>query len=124
MRRKEMKSGLLNSTLALALAFLISVQWVMPFGEQHKAFALLPDFNFGAAGDWSGNSNAVSTAKNMVNHQVELGVGLGDYAYNTGSSAVNSWWNNVMTPLHGKFKGSLGNHDTGDKATYASLFGQ
>jgi hypothetical protein len=60
----------------------------------------------------------------MNNHNVELALGLGDYAYTTGTTAVNSWWNNLMTPLHGKFKGALGNHDTGDQAAYASSFGQ
>ena len=118
-----LKKLLLATSAALLLIFSVAAQ-IIPPQERHYAFAALPDFNFGAAGDWGAGSDASNTAKNMANHQVEMGLGLGDYAYNTGSTAVNSWWNNQMAPLHGKFKGSLGNHDVGDSATYASKFGQ
>src|SRR2546422_3189936 len=32
----------------------------------------LPDFNFGAAGDWGDNNNSGDTARNMADHGVEL----------------------------------------------------
>jgi hypothetical protein len=83
-----------------------------------------PDFNFGAAGDWGTNTNTKETANIMKSKGVELALGLGDYAYLTGSTAVKNWWDNYMTPLHGKFKGTLGNHDTTDFYTYLSKFGQ
>lgn len=108
----------------MLLIFSISAQTMLSTTDRN-ALAALPDFNFGAAGDWGRGTNAQNTAKNMANHNVELAVGLGDYAYDTGSSAVNSWWNNDISPwLGGKFKGALGNHDVDDKSTYASKFEQ
>lgn len=82
------------------------------------------EFNVGAAGDWSGSSIACKTALNMESKGVDLALGLGDYAYSSGSEGVTNWWENVMAPLHGIFKGALGNHDTQDKDAYAHYFGQ
>ena len=83
-----------------------------------------PDFSFGAAGDWSISNDAKDTADSMANHQVQLALGLGDYAYAIGSNAVNSWWEDQMAALHGTtFEGALGNHDVSDSATYVKKFG-
>jgi hypothetical protein len=60
----------------------------------------------------------------MKSKGVEVALGLGDYAYLTGSTAVNNWWNNYMAPIKGKFKGALGNHDVLDSSLYLSKFGQ
>ena len=60
----------------------------------------------------------------MYQKGVDLTLGLGDYAYSTGSAAVHDWWDNQMAPVHERFKGALGNHDTQDKSVYAQLFGQ
>jgi hypothetical protein len=60
----------------------------------------------------------------MDNMGVDLALGLGDYAYLNGSDAVNNWWENYMTPLKGKFKGALGDHDTQDSLIYLSKFKQ
>lgn len=81
-------------------------------------------FNIGAAGDWDSGTNARQTALNMDAKGVDLALGLGDYAYSTGSAGVCQWWNDQMAPLHGKIKGALGNHDTKDESLYAKLFGQ
>ena len=55
---------------------------------------------------------------------VDLTLGLGDYAYSTGSAAVQDWWDNQMAPVQERFKGALGNHDTQDQSVYSQLFGQ
>ena len=81
-------------------------------------------FNIGAAGDWASGSSAHETALSMYRKGVDLTLGLGDYAYSTGSSAVHAWWDNQMAPVHERFKGALGNHDTQDQSVYAQLFGQ
>lgn len=82
------------------------------------------EFNIGTAGDWANQKNACDTALNMVSKNVDMAIGLGDYAYSTSSKAVDVWWNNIMGSLHGIFKGALGNHDVGDESTYAKDFGQ
>jgi hypothetical protein len=81
-------------------------------------------FDIGAAGDWASGNSAHETALSMYQKGVDLTLGLGDYAYSTGSSAVHAWWDNWMAPVHDRFKGALGNHDTQDQSTYAQLFGQ
>ena len=95
-------------------------------GTGNNTYPLIDNgvFNIGAAGDWDSGSNARETALNMHEKGVDLALGLGDYAYSTGSDAVRSWWNNQMAPLHERFKGALGNHDTQDQSIYAQLFGQ
>ena len=119
-----MSDKFLVAAAALLLIVSVAAAQETRIAEMRMAFATIPDFNFGAAGDWGYNSNSKNTAKNMASHAVEQAIGLGDYAYSTGTSAVNSWWSAVMTPLHGKFKGSLGNHDVSDQAEYAKLFEQ
>ena len=81
-------------------------------------------FNIGAAGDWASGTIAHETALSMYRKGVDLTLGLGDYAYSTGSTAVHAWWDNQMAPVHGRFKGALGNHDTQDQSVYAQLFDQ
>ena len=81
-------------------------------------------FDIGAAGDWGSESDAGKTALNMHQQGVDLAIGLGDYSYQEGADNVKKWWNSQMVPLHGLFKGALGNHDTKDQATYAQLFAQ
>jgi hypothetical protein len=81
-------------------------------------------FDIGAAGDWGSESGAGKTALNMHQQGVDLAIGLGDYSYQEGAENVKKWWNSQMFPLHGLFKGALGNHDAKDQATYAQLFEQ
>jgi Big-like domain-containing protein/K319-like protein/calcineurin-like phosphoesterase family protein len=90
------------------------------------SFPVLNDgvFNIGAAGDWGSGTGAGKTALNMHEKGVDLAIGLGDYAYETGSENVRKWWNTQMAPLNGRFNGALGNHDTQDGSLYAQLFNQ
>src|SRR5687768_15315757 len=47
-----------------------------------KAYAqTVPDFNFGAVGDWGCNSNAQNTINNIVSKNTELVASLGDFSY-------------------------------------------
>src|SRR5213594_627607 len=90
------------------------------------ASGALPDFNFGAAGDWGDNNNSRDTAKNMANHGVELAILLGDLSYGSGSSEIKSWWEKDIAPLHGISVAALGNHDDISPAMmnqYHNLFG-
>src|SRR5213593_1025399 len=75
------------------------------------ASGALPDFNFGAAGDWGDNINSRDTAKNMADHGVELAILLGDLSYGSSSSEIKSWWEKDVAPLHGISVAVLGNHD-------------
>jgi hypothetical protein len=127
----KIKNKLLEAEAAkILLSFSIGVLLVLPSislqrPSQNITEAVLPDFNFGAAGDWGSGTNAAATAQNMADHGVELVVSPGDYAYLTGTDNVNSWWNNQMVPVHGKlFRGALGGHDRFDKELYAQIFKQ
>lgn len=71
-------------------------------------------FDFGAAGDFGGESNATDTAQSMVNHHVNLFVGEGDYCY---CDSDGRWWASTMKPLSSSgiiAKGSEGNHELTD----------
>src|SRR5436853_2031265 len=90
------------------------------------ASGALPDFNFGAAGDWGDNSNSRDTAKNMADHGVELAILLGDLSYGSSSSEINSWWEKDISSLHGISVAALGNHDDISSSMmnqYHNLFG-
>jgi predicted phosphodiesterase len=67
----------------------------------------LPNFNFGAVGDWGCNSNTQSTVNNIVSKNTELVLGLGDYSY---ESTANCWLN-IVDPIDHKMEISIGNHD-------------
>jgi len=118
-----LKSTILFSLLAVLMLLLPVLQYFS--SQQQFAYATtLSDFSFGTAGDWSSKTSALNTATNMKNHGVVKAIGIGDYAYLTGTSAVDSWWKKEMYPVHGIWKGSEGNHDTQDSAEYLKLFGQ
>ena len=88
----------------------------------------LSDFNFVAAGDWGNGVNAQNTINNMKLSNPELVFGLGDYAYETISGGIDSWWNRfISADLSQKWYGALGNHDndmipSGDKNNYQKKF--
>lgn len=105
----------------LSISFSISLV-IFLFSATFVASAASVDWNFGAAGDWAGGTNAKNTATNMNTRGVEVTIGLGDYAYSSGTSAVDSWWN-LISPVNNRFKGALGNHDAGDAVAYAGKFG-
>ncbi len=115
-----------NCTDGPVLLVIASLSFLIIFNIGEGIFALPVDFNFGASGDWGLGSDAINTAKNMKNHGVELVLGLGDYAYNEGGTAVNTWWNNVKTGLgnNPKWIGALGNHDVNDQTAYLNKFNQ
>ncbi|HEU4468099.1 MAG TPA: discoidin domain-containing protein [Nitrososphaeraceae archaeon] len=78
-------------------------------------------FDIGAAGDWgsSGNDNWKKTVQLMIDNNVELALGLGDYSYGTINEfkpVVDSLKEAGIT-----MKGAKGDHDSN---SYAELFGQ
>ena len=56
-------------------------------------------FNIGGAGDRASGTSAHETALSMYRKGVDLTLGLGDYAYSTGSTAVRDWWDNQIAPV-------------------------
>jgi 3D (Asp-Asp-Asp) domain-containing protein len=69
--------------------------------------ATFPDFNFGAVGDWSCNSNTANTVNNIVNKSTEIVLGLGDYSYEDTADC----WFDLVKPIESKMKIAIGNHD-------------
>ena len=81
-------------------------------------------FDIDAAGDWASGNSPYETVLNMYQKGVDLTLGLGDYAYSVAPLLCHAQWDNQMAPVHERFKGAFGNHDTQDQSTYAELFGQ
>ena len=61
------------------------------------AQAIIPDFNFAAAGDWGNGINAQNTINNIQLGNPELVLGLGDYAYESNLADITSWWNRFIS---------------------------
>jgi predicted phosphodiesterase len=96
--------------IVLSNSIIITPFFIVPPLQEHPSSAYaqtLPNFNFGAVGDWGCNSNTRSTVNNIVGKNTELVLGLGDFSY---ESTANCWLN-IVDPIDHKMKISIGNHD-------------
>src|SRR5215204_549385 len=64
-------------------------------------------FNFAAAGDWACTSKAKDTVKNIIDHDAELVLALGDLSYDSSAKC----WLKIIKPIAGKTKIVIGNHE-------------
>jgi hypothetical protein len=64
-------------------------------------------FNFAAAGDWACTSKAKDTVKNIIDHDPELVLALGDLSYDSSAKC----WLKIIKPLKEKTKIVIGNHE-------------
>ena len=65
-------------------------------------------FNFAAAGDWACTSKAKDTVKNIIDHDAELVLALGDLSYDNSAKC----WLKIIKPIEEKTKIVIGNHET------------
>ena len=120
-----------KNTAATAAAGLVIIVAILLASIQsnslQSAFSLTntpSNFSFGTAGDWGTNSDTISTSQNIVSHQVQIIIGLGDYCY---CGSPDSWWNGPLSSISHSipFKGAQGNHDADSGSSeYLKLFGQ
>ncbi|HEX2409175.1 MAG TPA: metallophosphoesterase, partial [Nitrososphaeraceae archaeon] len=64
-------------------------------------------FNFAAAGDWACTSKTKDTVKNIIDHDAELVLALGDLSYDSGAKC----WLKIIKPIAEKTKIVIGNHE-------------
>jgi hypothetical protein len=64
-------------------------------------------FNFAAAGDWACTSKAKDTVKNIIDHDAELILALGDLSYDNSAKC----WLKIIKPIAEKTKIVIGNHE-------------
>src|SRR5918994_616057 len=64
-------------------------------------------FNFAAAGDWACTSKAKDTVKNIIDHDAELILALGDFSYDSSAKC----WLKIIKPIAEKTKIVIGNHE-------------
>jgi len=64
-------------------------------------------FNFAAAGDWACTSKAKDTVKNIIDHDPELVLALGDLSYDSSAKC----WLKIIKPIEEKTKIAIGNHE-------------
>ena len=64
-------------------------------------------FNFAAAGDWACSSKAKDTVKNIIDHDSELVLALGDLSYDSSAKC----WLKIIKPIAEKTKITIGNHE-------------
>ena len=64
-------------------------------------------FNFAAAGDWACTSKAKDTVKNIIEHDPELVLALGDLSYDSSAKC----WLKIIKPVAEKTKIVIGNHE-------------
>src|SRR5215204_7491672 len=65
-------------------------------------------FNFAAAGDWACTSKAKDTVKNIIDHDAELVLALGDLSYDSSAKC----WLKIIKPIAEKTKITIGNHES------------
>ena len=68
----------------------------------------LADFNFAAAGDWGCTSDTTDTLKNIIDHDPEFVLALGDFSYEDSAKC----WLDIITPIANKTMIAIGNHET------------
>ena len=116
----------MNPFIQLILVFFLLLSEFILIVNNNNAVA--ESFNFAAVGDWGDNSETIKLAQNIDAKNVEVVLGLGDYAYEKNSNDIRSWWNNIeMVHDDEIFKGALGNaevDDGFDKNMYLELFNQ
>jgi hypothetical protein len=76
--------------------------------QTNSMAAILPDFNFAAAGDWGCNSNTNKTINSMESKNPELVLGLGDYSYRNTAGC----WLQMADSIDEKMKIIIGSHDS------------
>jgi hypothetical protein len=64
-------------------------------------------FNFAAAGDWACSSKAKDTVKNIIDHDSDLVLALGDLSYDSSAKC----WLKIIKPIAEKTKITIGNHE-------------
>src|SRR5215208_2011390 len=64
-------------------------------------------FNFAAVGDWACTSKSKNTVKNIIDHDAELVLALGDLSYDSGAKC----WLKIIKPISEKTKIVIGNHE-------------
>jgi hypothetical protein len=64
-------------------------------------------FNFAAAGDWACTSKAKDTVKNIIDHDAQLILALGDLSYDNSAKC----WLKIIKPIAEKTKIVIGNHE-------------
>jgi peptidoglycan/xylan/chitin deacetylase (PgdA/CDA1 family) len=78
-----------------------------PIVAQNAYATTLPDFNFGAAGDWGCTTDTTHTVENIISKSTELVLGLGDYSY---ASTADCWFSTTSL-LYNQTKVAIGNHE-------------
>ena len=69
---------------------------------------LTEDFNFAAVGDWDCTPDTINTVKNIMKHDPEIVLALGDLSY---SKSAQCWFD-IINPIADKTKIVFGNHET------------
>jgi len=72
-----------------------------------KSSNTIEGFNFAAAGDWACTSKAKDTVKNIIDHDPELVLALGDLSYDSSAKC----WLKIIKPIEEKTKIAIGNHE-------------
>ena len=69
---------------------------------------LTEDFNFAAVGDWDCTPDTINTVKNIMKHDPEIVLALGDLSYSKSAQC----WLDIINPVADKTKIVIGNHET------------
>jgi hypothetical protein len=81
--------------------------------QQTSNTTLTEDFNFAAVGDWDCTPDTTNTVKNIMQHDPEIVLALGDLSY---SKSAQCWFN-IIEPIADKTKIVIGNHETDSTKT-------
>ena len=103
--------------ISVILLFIVSFFLFYSVVGVNQPIYAIPDFNFGAAGDWGCTSNTDATLTNMNGKGPERVFGLGDYSYaSTGSCFFTKIDGSGLT---GNTKIAIGNHEDDDSEGFS-----
>ena len=81
--------------------------------QQTSNTTLTEDFNFAAVGDWDCTPDTTNTVKNIMKHDPEIVLALGDLSYSKSAQC----WLDIINPVADKTKIVIGNHETDSTKT-------
>jgi len=108
MKRNQIFS-LVGSVIIILIVFLIVVGDYFPSISETRSGERVPsEFKFAALGDWGCSFQTFNNVRGMLEKDVELVLGLGDFSYEKSADCFLD----IVEPIDDKIKIVFGNHDT------------
>ena len=107
MTRNQIFSLIIAAIIILIVFILVDGDYLTNIFEKNSIEKVDQGLNFAAVGDWGCSFETSNTVRNILDKDVELVLGLGDYSY----VETADCWFEIVNPIDEKMKIVFGNHD-------------